>query len=175
MAQTVYGIFSTAHKIWSMKLPSFSDRETYCKYPVKQKGVSMVCTISSISIVKKALRALLSVGVAAVLALPSTAYAGALPANAVFHPAAGPASLRGSLQPFAMTESVLDTYCVLYCPFNSSHNRSLYQPTYKVISFKTNYTRLNPDELIDPDGAYASPICGHVVTKSKYKCNYRVW
>ncbi|MEY8678685.1 hypothetical protein [Granulimonas faecalis] len=135
----------------------------------------MVYTICSIPIVRKTLKALLSVGVAAILALPVTAYAGSATEGASFQSAVGAADLRGSLQPFAMTESVLDTYCVLHCPFNSSHNRSLYQPTYKVISFKTSYTRLSPDELIDPDGAYASPVCGHVVTKSKYKCNYRVW
>lgn len=86
-----------------------------------------------------------------------------------------PYGFQARIQPLAMSDTVLDTYSVLTCPFNSSHNRSLYQPTYKTISFHTSYSRKNPDEKIGGDGLYASPICGHVVNRDIYKCNYYVW
>lgn len=84
-------------------------------------------------------------------------------------------SLRGyNITPYAMTEEVLDTYMYFYCYADANHDRPLWLPTYKTITFSRSYTRLYPDEEIDTWPCPCPFNKLHRGEMHSFKCRYKL-
>ena len=75
-----------------------------------------------------------------------------------------------------MYDDVLDTYYYFYCWSDSSHNNSLLYPTYTRLSYRTGYSRLYPDEVLNDINGYPCPKNkNHTGLLKRFKCHYSTW